>query len=78
VFTCAEPYTRLPWRCGETGWNTTAVVPDLECVGCLAKRKPPVTAEWCHRVDNACVRAVTASAIIEAVLHRIDNRRKID
>lgn len=55
VFTCARPETRLPWRHGELGWRCAAVVPDLDCVGCLARRAPPVTTEHCERGDRACV-----------------------
>lgn len=75
VFTCARPETRLPWRGGVCGGGCTAIVPDLACVGCLARRPPPVTTEYCERGDTACVDLVRAESIIEAVIETVDSRR---
>ena len=67
VFTCARPETRLPFRHGVLGWRCVAVMPDIECIGCLARRGPPVTSERCERGDNICVTSVTAEAILAAL-----------
>lgn len=75
VFTCARPETRLPWRNGILGWNCTALVPDIPCVGCLARRLPPVTSEFCERGDNVCVTLIKPDEIIEAVIKIVDNNR---
>jgi ADP-heptose:LPS heptosyltransferase len=75
VFTCARPETRLAWRNGEPGWTAIAVVPDMECAGCLAHRPPPATEEHCERGDTACVRVVTAAQIVAAVLQLIGEAR---
>ena len=63
VFTCAAPEYRMP----RNGLPGAAVWPTLDCVGCLHDRLPPVTTEFCARGDNACVRAVTAHGIVDAV-----------
>jgi len=75
VFTCAKPQTRLPWRNGILGYQCTAIVPDLDCVGCLLRRPPPVTTEHCERGDVACVAAVHADEIVEAVVAAVDSGR---
>lgn len=72
VMTCARPETRLPWRDGELGGKCIAVVPDLPCVGCLARRPPPTTTEYCERGDLACVKQVQAETIVEAVIAAIE------
>ncbi len=68
AFTCAKPHTRLPWRQGTLGRDCIAIMPDIACVGCLARRPPPVTTEFCERGDNACVGLVNAEEIIESTL----------
>ena len=72
VFTCAKPETRLPWRHGELGWHCLSVVPELDCTGCLARRPPPVTDEFCPRGDTVCVTTVRPEAVIEAVITAVD------
>src|SRR3954471_15411451 len=72
VFTCATAHTRLPWRHGQLGWRCIPVVPDLDCVGCQARRPAPVTDEHCERGDTACVEMVSASTIVAAVVAAID------
>ena len=72
VFTCALAETRLPWRNGTLGERCEAVVPPLDCVGCLARAPIPATAESCERGDIACVTAVTAEAIVSAALRLMD------
>jgi len=67
VFTCARPETRLPWRHGQLGWRCEAVMPDLECVGCQARRPPPVTDEFCERGDTRCIELVSAANILAAL-----------
>lgn len=62
VFTCARPEYRLPFR-----GDCLAVVPDLPCVGCLERQPVPATTETCERGDIACVGAVSADAIADAV-----------
>lgn len=74
VFTCAMPHTRLPWRHGELGWNCDAVVPPISCTGCLARREPPVTTEYCERGDTACVKRVDPDEIVKAALQLIENK----
>lgn len=75
VFTCARPETRLPWRHGVLGWGCTAILPDLDCVGCQQRRPPPVTDEHCERGDTACVTMVQAETIIAAVVAAVDAGR---
>jgi ADP-heptose:LPS heptosyltransferase len=75
VMTCARPETRLPWRYGRRNWNCTAIVPDIACVGCLQRRPPPVTDEFCERGDNKCVEIVDPNEIIAAVLALVDRRQ---
>ena len=62
VFTCARPEYRLPFR-----GDCLAVVPDLPCIGCLERQPVPATTEACERGDLACVGAVSADAIADAV-----------
>lgn len=67
MFTCAKPEYRLPFR-----ENCVAVVPpDLDCLGCLARQAIPATTETCERSDIACVHAVRATDIVDAVLKLI-------
>jgi ADP-heptose:LPS heptosyltransferase len=67
VFTCASPENRLPFR-----EKCVAVAPPgLDCLGCLHRRDAPVTTEHCERGDNACVRDVRATDIVDAVLKLI-------
>jgi ADP-heptose:LPS heptosyltransferase len=67
VFTCARPEYRLPYR-----GRCAAVVPDLSCVGCLARQSAPATTESCERSDVACITAVSADSIVAAVLGLLD------
>jgi ADP-heptose:LPS heptosyltransferase len=64
VFTCTDPALRLP----RVGVSCRGVVAAIDCAGCLHTRPPPVTTEACARGDLACVSAVTAEEIVEAVL----------
>ena len=66
VFTCANPEYRLPFRD-----KCVAVTPDLDCIGCLGRRDPPVTTESCERGDIACVSMVRATDIVDATLKLI-------
>jgi ADP-heptose:LPS heptosyltransferase len=76
VFTCAKPDTRLPIRGGIIGKDCRAIEPDLDCKGCLARRPPPVTAEFCERGDNACVDVIQAADIADAVFDLINKARE--
>lgn len=75
IFTCAKPETRLPFRHGQLGWNCTTVVPDLDCIGCLARREPPVTSEHCERGDTVCVESISAAQILAALQKTIEARQ---
>jgi len=67
VFTSARPEYRLPFR-----EDCAAVVPPgLDCLGCLARQPVPSTTESCERGDLACVGAVRATDIVDAVLKLI-------
>jgi len=72
IFTCALPWLRLPYRQGKLGGNCMAVVPDLDCIGCLHERPPPVTTEACQRGDMLCVSSVDPDEIIAAVLALVE------
>lgn len=76
VFTCAKPGTRLPIRGGVLGKDCGAIVPGLDCWGCLARRPPPVTTEFCERGDNACVDDIGATVIVDGVLHLMNKARE--
>lgn len=67
AFTCADPKYRLPWRDGVLGGGCEAVLPPLDCVGCLGRVPPPTTTESCERGDFACVRMVHPESIVQAV-----------
>lgn len=72
IFTCARPEYRLPWRHGQLGWKAEALVPDLLCVGCLERARPPATVESCERGDTACVDLVSANTIVDAVQRMVE------
>lgn len=76
VFTCATPATRLPIRGGILGKDCRAIEPALDCKGCLARRPPPVTTEFCKRGDNACVDVIQAADIADAVFDLINKARE--
>lgn len=78
VFTSAAAIFRMPLRGRKlvlsgipSGGKFVAVAPDLPCVGCLHRRPPPVTTEFCERGDTACVGAVRAESIVEAVVRLV-------
>lgn len=68
VFTSVRPQYRLPIRHGIPGYRCEAVVPYLPCVGCHERRPVPSIAEHCERGDLACVKAVTARDIYQAIV----------
>jgi ADP-heptose:LPS heptosyltransferase len=74
LFTVARPEYRLPWRAGVNGWRTTALVPALDCVGCLADAPAPVISVGCHRGDYACVgtEALTPALVVAAIAGWMD------
>ena len=68
VFTSALADTRLPWRKGIPQHRCVPVLPrDMPCFGCLTRRPAPVTTEFCERGDTACVDAVWAEDIVDAL-----------
>ena len=62
LFTCATPEYRMPRRQGDI-----AVVPDIDCIGCLHRRISPVTTESCDRGDNACVNLFDSESVIDSI-----------
>jgi len=67
IFTSVKPDYRLPYR-----ENCTAVVPPgLDCLGCQERASAPSTVESCERGDVACVQAVRAEDIVNAVVSAI-------
>lgn len=60
IFTCAKAEYRT------TG--ALAVIPDIECYGCLHEEKPPVTYCGCKRGDFKCLALVTPNNVVEAAL----------
>lgn len=63
IFTCVRPEYRMPYRD-----RCTAVVPDLDCVGCQERRPAPSTTESCEREDVACVGMVDPDRIVRAAV----------
>lgn len=74
IFTCARPERRLPYRDGVRGLRCKAVVPYIDCIGCLERRVPPVTTEACERGDVACVGKVKPEAIVHAVMQLLGRK----
>jgi ADP-heptose:LPS heptosyltransferase len=71
VFTCARPEFRLPYRD-----DCVAIVPPgLDCLFCLERQPIPSTTESCSRGDVACVSAVLAKDIVEAVIKMVEKRQ---
>jgi ADP-heptose:LPS heptosyltransferase len=66
VFTCAKAEYRLPYR-PNLGDKCVAIVPELDCYGCLADYRPPVIGMSCRRYDNACVHMIQTNTIADAV-----------
>ena len=72
VFTSVMPAYRLPWRHGIHGWNCGSVMPNLDCVGCVARQPVPTTIETCERGDIVCTGMVSAETIVETTLRLIE------
>lgn len=60
IFTCAVPKYRT------TG--ALAIVPDIECHGCLHEEKPPVTFCGCKRGDYKCLEIITPEQVYKEII----------
>lgn len=68
AFTSVLPALRMPRRYGRMNWRFEAVVPDLDCIGCLARAPVPTTTEPpCERSDYACTYMATAGMLLAAM-----------
>jgi ADP-heptose:LPS heptosyltransferase len=67
IYTSVRGKYRAPYRHNELAWNTVVLDANIECAGCLEQASIPTTNLACRRGDDACVRAISAEDVIEAV-----------
>jgi ADP-heptose:LPS heptosyltransferase len=75
IFTSVKGEYRVPYRNGAYGGGCIVVSPQLDCYGCRATQKPPITTQLrCKRGDYNCKYAVTVEMVVSAVERAMHSR----
>lgn len=72
LFTTAKSDYRLPFRNGCLGYRTVALIPSIECYGCLHRMPPPAIYADCDRGDRFCLSQIRPEDVVRAVAELID------
>ena len=78
VFTAAKAEFRLPFRNGKLGYMAEAIIPDIDCYGCLHEEPPPVTYCECRWNNYECLNRIKYSINIHNHFDKIKNAHRLE